>query len=140
MQRQETPFRERSVVLMAAARSSAARAVAGARRPSSAPRPRLVPGGPARRIRWDRVGRIGLLVVAAAVIFLYVGPTVGLIESLNEAGRRDRQLHQLEREHQRLIHQRNVLNSPVTLEREARRLGKVLPGERPYVIDGLPDD
>lgn len=139
MQRQETRLRERSVVLMAAARSSAARAGAGSPRPSPAPRPRAVAGSGARGIRWDRVGRIGLLVVAVVVVILYIGPSLGLLESVREADRRDQQLRQLERDHRRLTHERNSLNSPVTLEREARRLGKVLPGERPYVIDGLPD-
>lgn len=140
LQRQETTLRERSVVLMAAARSSAARVSSGARRPAPAARPRAVPGGGAPKVRWDRVGRVGLLAVAVVVVILYIGPAVGLMESMRESGRRDQQLQQLQREHQRLIRQRNTLNNPVTLEREARRLGKVLPGERPYVIDGLPAD
>ena len=45
----------------------------------------------------------------------------------------------LKRENARLDRERATLNDPATIEREARALGMVRPGERPYAITGLPN-
>ena len=89
-------------------------------------------------IKWDRVGRVALVVVALVIAALYVGPIIGLLESVHESGVRNQQLTELEHRNQQLKQRKNALGDPGTLEREARRLGKVKPGERPYVIEGLP--
>ena len=48
-----------------------------------------------------------------------------------------RRLEQLERENARLRARKAELKNPRALEREARRLGMVKPGERAYVVEGL---
>ena len=47
-------------------------------------------------------------------------------------------VQRLERENKRLRARRTALRDPVALEREARRLGMVRPGEKPFVVSGLP--
>lgn len=124
---------------MSPARSTAARP-AGMPRRGAAPRARRQSErtAPAGGIRWDRIGRLALIVVAVVVAALYVGPAIGLLESVQEKGQRQQELQQLEQRNQQLRQRKNALNDPATLEREARRLGKVRPGERSYVIEGLP--
>ena len=47
-------------------------------------------------------------------------------------------VHRLSRENAKLVQERNALNDPSTIERDARALGMVRPGEHPYVVTGLP--
>jgi cell division protein FtsB len=124
---------------------AAARAPRPQSRPAPAPkRPvRAVPGGrraPARAsgIRWDRVSRVGLLAVFAVILLLYVSPLHSYVSTWQEAKAKRAEVQRLTRENERLRARRQALRSPATLEREARRLGMVKPGERPYVVKGLP--
>ena len=122
------------------ARSTAARSAALPRRGAQAHRTRR-PEAAARTgggVQWDRVGRFALLAVAILIVALYVGPIISLFETTRESGQRQQELQQLEQRNQQLKQRKNALGDPATLEREARRLGKVRPGERPYVIEGLP--
>jgi hypothetical protein len=121
---------------MAPARS-AARAHDSSARPRQTAPPRVVAGG-ARGIRWDRVGRIGLLVVLVGILGLYVGPARSYFSTRGEAGVKRAEVQRLQRENVRLRQRRAALRSPKALEREARRLGMVRPGERAYVVRGLP--
>jgi cell division protein FtsB len=109
--------------------------------PAPAPRarPRAVAGG-ARGIRWDRVGRVALLVVLMGVLTLYISPSIHLLETWQESKQRRSEVQQLERENDALRARRTALRDPRTLEREARRLGLVKPGERAYIVRGLPRD
>jgi cell division protein FtsB len=90
------------------------------------------------RIRWDRLGRIALLFVAALVLYLYIGPTRSWVTTYKESKQRKGEVAQLKRENQRLIARRNQLRRPATLETEARGLGMVRGGEKAYVVRGLP--
>ena len=92
----------------------------------------------AHTVRWDRVGRVALLLVLAAVVALYVKPTVTWVGTWREANDRQAQVAALEKRNRALKVRRAELRSPGTIEREARRLGMVRPGERPYVVQGLP--
>jgi cell division protein FtsB len=125
---------------MSPARQSAAHART---RPSTAPRPqqrpRVVAGG-GRAIRWDRVGRVALLVVLVGVVALYVGPAISFVQTYREAHARRGEVRSLQAENDRLRARRKALQNPRTLEREARRLGLVKPGERPFIVKGLPGD
>lgn len=104
-----------------------------------APRPRALPGG-GQRIRWDRVGRMMILVVLIGVALLYVGPLASFWSARGEAGHRRAEVQQLRTENARLRTQREALEHGSALEVEARRLGMVRPGERPFVVKGLPDE
>lgn len=91
----------------------------------------------AARIRWDRVGRVALLAVLAGVLLLYVNPLRSYVATWGESKSRGAEVAELERENARLRARRDELRDPVALEREARRLGMVRPGERAYVVEGL---
>lgn len=89
-------------------------------------------------VRWDRLGRITLLVVLAGVLLLYVGPAVSYVETWRESKAKQAELHRLQAEHKRLLARRRALLEPRSLEREARSLGMVSQDERAFVVEGLP--
>jgi cell division protein FtsB len=90
------------------------------------------------RIRWDRLGRIALLFVAALVVYLYIGPTRSWVVTYKQSKQRKAQVTALKQENARLTARRDELRKPSTLETEARTLGMVRGGEKAYVISGLP--
>jgi cell division protein FtsB len=92
----------------------------------------------AQTVRWDRVGRVALLVVMLGVLALYVKPTVTWIGTWRESKAKQADVRRLAERNRELKARRAQLSSPGTVEREARRLGMVRPGERPYVVEGLP--
>ena len=94
--------------------------------------------GPSR-VRWDRVGRIALVLVLFGVMVSYLNPLVNLLEAWQGSKSSEAQLAQLKREKVELAQQLREVSSPATLEREARRLGMVKPGEHAYVVHGLGD-
>jgi cell division protein FtsB len=120
---------------MAQARSARAPRHAPATRPKL--RPRALPGG-ARGIRWDRVSRVALLIVLLGILALYIGPARSYWSTVQEAKHRRAEVAQLKRENAKLRAKRAALRSEASLEREARRLGMVRAGERPYVVKHLP--
>jgi len=113
-------------------------AAASNRRPPV--RPTTPIGAAALRVRWDRVGRVALLVVLAAVALAYIGPARSLLSTWRTSQAQQAQLHALQREHALLLQRARQLRDPRTVQAEARRLGMVRPGERSYVIQGLPHD
>jgi cell division protein FtsB len=92
----------------------------------------------APRVRWDRVGRVALLLVGVLLVCLYINPARTYFSTWREAGAKREEVAKLQHEHRRLVQRRRALENPRTLEREARRLGMVRPDERPYVIRDLP--
>ena len=92
----------------------------------------------APQIRWDRVGRVALLFLLIGIVGLYVRPALSYVDTRGRAAAQERELRRLQAEHRRLLARRGALRRPGTLEREARKLGYVKPGERAYVIEGLP--
>ncbi len=127
---------------MSPARQSAVRARTPPASSRPRARPRVVSGGKSRAqgIRWDRLGRVALLIVFLGVLALAVGPAINLAGTWRESHERNATVQQLERENAKLKARKQALRDPRTLEREARRLGLVKPGERPYVVSGLPGD
>jgi cell division protein FtsB len=89
------------------------------------------------RVRWDRAGRIGLLIVLAVVVGLYVQHTVSYFSSKAQADQQQAIVSRLQRQNAALEHEQKSLSDPATIIRDARQLGMVRPGERPYVIPGL---
>lgn len=92
------------------------------------------------RVRWDRVGRVSLLLLLLVVVALYVQPARSYVATWRDSNAKQQQLDQLEREHDALTARARELRDPRTIETEARRLGMVRPGERPYVVNDLPGD
>ena len=89
-------------------------------------------------VRWDRVGRVTLLIVLAGILLLYVGPARSYVETWRQANAREAELRDLQREHARLLARRRALREPRSLVREATALGMVRRGERAFVVEGLP--
>jgi len=79
-------------------------------------------------------------VLLALVALAYVGPLHSLLSTWHESNAKQAQLHQLQREHDALLRRARALRDPRTVQTEARRLGMVKPGERSYVVTGLPKD
>jgi hypothetical protein len=99
------------------------------------------PGGlEVGRVRWDRVGRLALLFVLAALIYLYVSAGVRMLGTWQQSRHDRAAVNALEREHVRLVRQRQGLTGQPALEAEARQLGLMHAGEQPYVVSGLPND
>jgi cell division protein FtsB len=92
--------------------------------------------GPSR-IRWDRVGRVALVLVLFGVMVSYLNPMVNLLQAWQGSKASEQQLAQLEQERAALTRELREVSSPATLEREARKLGMVRPGEHAYVVHGL---
>jgi cell division protein FtsB len=105
-----------------------------------APRRRTKRGGPATRIDWDRLGRIVLVLVLFAVLLSYLGPTLHLVGTWRDSRGERQNVAELRQENTALRQRSAALNDPDAIEREARDLGMVSAGERPYVIRGLPDN
>jgi cell division protein FtsB len=92
--------------------------------------------GPSR-IRWDRVGRVALVLVLFGVMVSYLNPLVNLLQAWQGSKASEQQLTELTQEKVELTQQLREVSSPATLEREARKLGMVRPGEHAYVVHGL---
>ena len=90
------------------------------------------------RVRWDRVGRLALALVLVALIYLYVTAGVRMFGTWQQSRHDRAAVNALEREHARLVRQRQALTGQPALEAEARQLGLMHTGEQPYVVSGLP--
>ncbi len=110
------------------------RRVAPRRAPRVVPAPRRSASG----IRWDRVGRVGLLVFLVILLGLYVGPARSYFATRTQAAGQRQAVERLQHEQRRLKARERALQDPSALEREARRMGMVRPGEKAYVVKGLP--
>lgn len=119
--------------------TTARRAAPRTRRVSGGRRP---PAGPALRlngIRWDRVARLSLVMALLLVMLWYVRPATKYWEAwrLNRETRTE--LTTLRKDNSELRKRARALRNPARVELEARRLGMARPGERVYVVRGLPD-
>ncbi len=79
------------------------------------------------------------MLVLFGVMVSYLNPLVNLLEAWQGSKSSEAQLAQLKQEKVDLTNQLREDSSPATLEREARRLGMVKPGEHAYIVRGLGD-
>ena len=91
----------------------------------------------ALRIRWDRVGRIGLLVVLAVVAGVYVQDALSYLSTRSGAEQQQAIVHRLTRANAQLAREQKALGNPATIVQDARELGMVKAGERSFVILGM---
>src|SRR4051794_6389292 len=113
----------------------AAATTAGARtRTRSAARSRV---RPAQRtnIQWHRVGRLALLFTLFVIVLLYIRPVSHWLQQRSTAAHSQADLRDLQREHDRLSSRLKQLTGPGAVEHEARKMGMVRQGEKPYVIE-----
>jgi hypothetical protein len=113
--------------------SSTARS--GARRAGSGARGAGVP-----RVRWDRLGRMAMLVVLAVLLYLYLSAGSHMFSTWGQARHDKAAVASLEHEHRALARQHEALQRQNTVEAEARQLGMKKANERQYVIPGLPSN
>jgi cell division protein FtsB len=90
------------------------------------------------RVRWDRVGRISLLIVLGVVVVLYVKQGLAYFSVRDQANQQRATALTLERQNHRLLAEQQMLKQPGTIMRDARALGMVRRGERSYVVIGQP--
>jgi cell division protein FtsB len=90
-------------------------------------------------IRWDRIGRTILLVFLAVIVLLYIRPGLNVLDTWGEKRAEQAHVAELEREQARLKRQLAGLSEPGAIEQQAREMGMIAPGERPYAVRGLDD-
>jgi len=91
-------------------------------------------------VRWDRLGRLALLFLLAALLYLYLSAGIHMLSKWSQDRRNSAAVVALGREHAQLLRQHEVLARQATLEAEARQLGMIKPGEQPFIATGLPDN
>lgn len=82
------------------------------------------------------MGRVSLLIVLAVVLGLYVKQALTYFSVRTQANQQMTIALALARQNNRLAAEQQTLLEPGTIQRDARRLGMVRRGERPYVIIG----
>jgi hypothetical protein len=92
------------------------------------------------QVNWERVGRVALVLVLFAVLASYLRPVTGLVGSWQDSKASEERLAQLQREHAQLQRESAADSTDAVIVREARRLGFVRTGERPFVVDRLPSE
>jgi cell division protein FtsB len=122
---------------MAAARAAPRTAARPRRRTASRPRSRPA-RRPAAKIRWDRVARTTLLIVLVVVLFSFLGPATKYFRSWQLARETRGEVRQLRTDNARLTQEAKLLQNPGQIELRARQMGMARPGERVYVVRGLP--
>jgi cell division protein FtsB len=106
-----------------------------ARRP--APRRKPAPRRGGSRIRWDRVGRIALTLVLAAVLYSYLNPAIDFVKTYTATTAAKAEFHEMLRENKRLHRRVQTAGDPLVIDRKARAQGMVAEGETPIIVHGL---
>jgi cell division protein FtsB len=91
-------------------------------------------------VRWDRVGRVAMLCVLAALLYLYLSAGIRMLSTWRQSSHDRATVSAMQREHRSLVQQHETLSQLATVEAEARRLGMMKAGEQPYVVGGLPQN
>jgi cell division protein FtsB len=116
-----------------AARAQAVRAPVRRRPARRKPAPRRG----ATRVNWDRIGRIALTLVLAAVLYSYLNPAIDFVKTYTATTAAKEKLHVLMKENKHLHRSVQSAKDPIVVDRKARALGMVSEGETPIVIRGL---
>ena len=89
------------------------------------------------RIHWDKVGRIALTLVLAAVLYSYLNPAIELVKTYTATSEAKAEFHEVLKENKRLHSRIQHAGDPVVVTRKARAQGMVAEGEIPIVVHGL---
>ncbi|HET9720293.1 MAG TPA: septum formation initiator family protein [Solirubrobacteraceae bacterium] len=92
---------------------------------------------PLSRIKWDRAGRIAMLLVLGLVAYVGIKGMLTLLASRAQAQQEQAIVHTLARQNRHLEQLQRSLGQPATIMRDARALGMVKAGERSYSVTGL---
>jgi hypothetical protein len=121
--------------MTAQARASRTTAHRTRRRPAARTHPAARRG--ASRINWERVGRIALTLVLAAVLYSYLNPAIDFVKTYTATTAAKAQFHEALKENKRLHWQVQHSDDPVVLDEKARGQGLVGAGDTPIVVRGL---
>lgn len=88
-------------------------------------------------VRWDRIGRVALVLVLIAVGLSYISPAMNLFSSWRESNDAQARLGELKAENESLVRRAETSKQPAAETTEARKLGLIGPGEQAFVVDGL---
>ena len=120
-----------------AARAQAGRTATGSRRRPAARKRRPAARSGASRVNWDRVGRIALTLVLAAVLYSYLNPAIDFVKTYTATTAAKAKLHELQADNTRLHNRIQSAGDPLVVNRLARGQGMVAEGETPVVVRGL---
>ncbi|HEX4189276.1 MAG TPA: hypothetical protein VHY83_15405 [Solirubrobacteraceae bacterium] len=84
------------------------------------------------------MGRLAMLCVLGALLYLYLSAGVHMFSTWRQSSHDRAAVVALKREHAALLSQHETLSKQATLEGAARQLGMMKKGEQPYVLSGLP--
>ena len=91
--------------------------------------------GPSR-IKWDKVGRVALTLVLAAVLYSYLNPVIDFVKTYSATGAAKVERAAQQAENTRLHRRIQSAGDPAVIDRKARVQGMVGPGETPVSIRG----
>ena len=89
------------------------------------------------RIKWDRVGRIALVLVLFAVAYSYLNPAINLFETYRSTTAAKAEFQHLMQENKRLHRSIQSADNPAVVAAAARKQGMVAEGETPFVARGF---
>ncbi len=89
------------------------------------------------RIKWDRIGRIALVLVLFAVAYSYLNPAIDLFKTYQSTTAAKAEFHELLRENKRLHKAVQTSDKAAVVEGTARQQGMVAEGETPFVLHGV---
>jgi hypothetical protein len=121
---------------MAASAHAGRRPVATRRGPAARKRRPAARRG-ASRVQWDRVGRIALTLVLAAVLYSYLNPAIDFVKTYTGTTAAKAKRLELLKENRRLHNRIQSAGETLVIEHEARAQGLVAEGETPTVLRGL---
>lgn len=90
------------------------------------------------QVRWERVGRVALLVILAVVIGLYADHAISFFTARAESNRQHAIVTRLKHQNAYFEQRQRSLTNLSAILTQARKLGMVRPGEQPYAIIGQP--
>jgi len=120
---------------MAARAQARRRPAGGAKRRPARRKPAARRG--ASRIHWDRVGRVALTLVLAAVLYSYLNPVIDFVKTYTATSEAKAKLHEVQRENTHLHWRIQNAEDPIVLNGRARAQGMVAPEETPIIVRGL---
>jgi hypothetical protein len=83
---------------------------------------------------------MAMLFVLLVLVYLYISPVRSLVRAFHQSGAQRAQVAALSRTTSRLLAERTALKRSSTLELDARKQGLVKPGEKEFVVFGLPNN
>ena len=114
--------------------TAAARNARTSRSHATQARPRRVTQRlPMSKIGWDRKFRFVMVVVVGMVLWIGVKAGMALIAARAQAAQETSLVTSLEQQHRQLVEQKKSLFQKATIIRDARQLGMIQAGERPFV-------